>query len=88
MGYGLWCCVVLHRKISPTQLWVELSWVVAINGHMNHRSFNFICTPASWSLRSPAPPKSGDRQTKFWFGKEKLETEFMGALEVVPKFAS
>ena len=28
MGYGLvlW---FLHRKIRPTQLWVELSWVVA-----------------------------------------------------------
>ena len=32
----LWFCgfvvlwfVVLHRKIRPTQLWVELSWVVA-----------------------------------------------------------
>ena len=35
MGYGLWFCglwfvvVVLHRKIRLTQLWVELSWVVA-----------------------------------------------------------
>ena len=30
---GLWFCgcgVVLHRKIRVTQLWVELSWVVAI----------------------------------------------------------
>ena len=26
---GLWF-VVYHRKIRPTQLWVELSWVVAI----------------------------------------------------------
>ena len=34
MGYGLWFVVwffgvVLHRKIRLTQLWVELSWVVA-----------------------------------------------------------
>ena len=33
-GLWLWCgflvCGFL-RKISPTQLWVELSWVVAIN---------------------------------------------------------
>ena len=35
MGYGfavLWfvvLVVVLHRKIRLTQLWVELSWVVA-----------------------------------------------------------
>ena len=32
-GFGLWFCgfVVwfLHRKIRLTQLWVELSWVVA-----------------------------------------------------------
>ena len=28
----LWFCGCgLHRKIRPTQLWVELSWVVAIN---------------------------------------------------------
>ena len=25
-GFGLW----FNRKIRPTQLWVELSWVVAI----------------------------------------------------------
>ena len=32
MGYCLWLWfVVLHRKIRPTHLWVELSWVVAIN---------------------------------------------------------
>ena len=35
MGYGLvlWFVVVVcgfHRKIRLTQLWVELSWVVAI----------------------------------------------------------
>ena len=35
MGYGLWCGFVvvvcgLHRKIRLTQLWVELSWVMAI----------------------------------------------------------
>ena len=34
MGYGFGfgfvvCGLVLHRKIRPTQLWVELSWVVA-----------------------------------------------------------
>ena len=32
MGVGLvWCGVVVvyHRKIRPTQLWVELIWVVA-----------------------------------------------------------
>ena len=30
---GLWFLVVVyHRKIRPTQLWVELSWVVAIKG--------------------------------------------------------
>ena len=33
MGYGLvlvcGCGLVLHRKIRLTQLWVELSWVVA-----------------------------------------------------------
>ena len=28
---GLWCGVVWFlRKIRPTQLWVELNWVVAI----------------------------------------------------------
>ena len=33
MGYGLFlfCGLVLHRKIRLTQLWVELSWVVAIS---------------------------------------------------------
>ena len=34
MGDGLWCgevCGVVYlRKIRPTQLWVELSWVAAI----------------------------------------------------------
>ena len=31
MGYGLWLWLwFLHRKIRLTQLWVELSWVVAI----------------------------------------------------------
>ena len=39
MGYGLVCGFVvcgcgLHRKIRPTQLWVELSWVVAISKKM------------------------------------------------------
>ena len=29
MGVGLVVLVVYHRKIRPTQLWVELSWVVA-----------------------------------------------------------
>ena len=29
MGYGLVLVLVLHRKIRLTQLWVELSWVVA-----------------------------------------------------------
>ena len=29
-GSVLWFVVVVyHRKIRPTQLWVELSWVVA-----------------------------------------------------------
>ena len=36
MGYGLWFVVCgLHRKIRPTQLWVELNCVVAIND-LNH----------------------------------------------------
>ena len=39
-GFGLWFCgfvvcgLVLHRKIRLTQLWVELSWVVAIKGNV------------------------------------------------------
>ena len=33
-GSVLVCGVVWFlRKIRPTQLWVELSWVVAINGY-------------------------------------------------------
>ena len=37
--YGLWfgCGLVYHRKIRLTQLWVELSWVVAIsNFNLSH----------------------------------------------------
>ena len=30
-GFGLW---FLHRKIRLTQLWVELSWVVAIKSNL------------------------------------------------------
>ena len=30
VGFGLWWFVVYLRKIRPTQLWVELSWVVAM----------------------------------------------------------
>ena len=29
VGFGGLVVVVYHRKIRPTQLWVELSWVVA-----------------------------------------------------------
>ena len=31
VGFGFGFGLVYHRKIRPTQLWVELSWVVAIN---------------------------------------------------------
>ena len=31
-GYGLWLWLWFLRKIRPTQLWVELSWVVSISG--------------------------------------------------------
>ena len=30
VGFGLWCALVYLRKIRPTQLWVELSWVLTI----------------------------------------------------------
>ena len=33
---GCGCGLVLHRKIRPTQLWVELSWVVAIISHRGY----------------------------------------------------
>ena len=32
-GFGLWLWF-LHRKIRLTQLWVELSWVVAMIYHI------------------------------------------------------
>ena len=38
MGVGLFVVVVYHRKITPTQLWVELSWVVA------KKENNVLCT--------------------------------------------
>ena len=44
MGYGLvvvlWF-VVLHRKIRLTQLWVELSWVVAIRRNIREEVGKF-----------------------------------------------
>ena len=41
VGFGLWWWfVVYHRKIRPTQLWVELSWVVAITSTVCKRETN------------------------------------------------
>ena len=45
MGYGLWFWfwfgfgLVFHRKIRLTQLWVELSWVVANSSDNDLKSF-------------------------------------------------
>ena len=69
MGYGfgfvvcgLWFGLVLHRKIRPTQLWVELSWVVAIE------IFNFVLSALeNLNLLSPATSEISLSNIKFNF---------------------
>ena len=56
---GLWCGLWFLRKIRPTQLWVELSWVVAITLNLiskyhriSHLLVFFQYTPI-WVISEP-----------------------------------
>ena len=50
MGVGGFGGLVYHRKIRPTQLWVELSWVVAIP--WNPRELSLIKQLVSNSVKN------------------------------------
>ena len=54
-GFGLWFGLVLHRKIRLTQLWVELSWVVAISNstqlYLSQTLLLFDCIFGATSLK-------------------------------------
>ena len=59
----MWCGVVcgLHRKIRPTQLWVELSWGVAIKAFATDVIFMKGCKedqnlPVGWKFKKVKHP--------------------------------